>query len=219
MAASATTRSTPRPAAAEAALLPGQASKTLMVLGLLQSGPKHGYELHRIVVAHGSLYADFKKPTLYHLLHRLALQGAVKVTSQGGARGPRGERLVFALAAEGRALFLRLLRAALGSYDGSPAGFEVAVAFLASVPPAQARDLLRRRRDTLRARRAEVIGERDHMTDQPGGSRLTARLLATDHAICLLEAEIAWADRALRQLAQGRRSTEPAPALRRAVGA
>ena len=48
--------------------------RTLMVLGLLKAGPRHGYELHRIVVAHGSLYADFKKPTLYHLLHRLAMQ-------------------------------------------------------------------------------------------------------------------------------------------------
>ena len=34
-------------------------AKTLMVLGLLQAGPRHGYELHRIVTAHGTLYADF----------------------------------------------------------------------------------------------------------------------------------------------------------------
>ena len=44
----------------------------LMVLGVLHAGARHGYELHRILVAHGTVYADFKKPTLYHLLARLA---------------------------------------------------------------------------------------------------------------------------------------------------
>jgi len=53
----------PEPAADAVLLPPGQASKTLMILGLLRSGSKHGYELHRVIVAHGTLYADFKKPT------------------------------------------------------------------------------------------------------------------------------------------------------------
>jgi DNA-binding PadR family transcriptional regulator len=197
-------RAVPRPATPAAdpgTLTPAQASKTLMILGLLRSGAKHGYELHRIVVAHGSLYADFKKPTLYHLLHRLALQGAVQVRSEGGARGPRGERLVFALAPPGEALLLDLLRGALSSHDSSQTSFEVAVAFVGMLPAAEAQELLRRRRAVIRARRAEVLDEIDEMAAQAQARRLAPRQLAADHSLSLMDAEIAWTDRAIRQLA------------------
>lgn len=179
---------------------PAQASKTLMVLGLLKSGPKHGYELHRIVVAHGSLYSDFKKPTLYHLLHRLAVQGAVQVHSEGGARGPRGERLVFALAQKGETLFLDLLRGALSSYDSSHTSFEVATAFLGWLPAGEAQELLRRRRTVVRARRAEVVAEVQVMAGDADPARVAARKLAADHSVSLMDAEIAWTDRAIRQI-------------------
>lgn len=207
---------------AAALLTPAQAAKTLMVLGLLKSGPKHGYELHRIVVAHGSLYADFKKPTLYHLLHRLAEQDMVQVRSEGGARGPRGERLVFALAAKGEALFLRLLRSTLSSYDAGQTSFDVAAAFLMFLPAGEAQALLKMRRDVIRARRAEVAAEVALMAKQSDRMRASARGLAADHAITLMDAEIAWADRAIRQLASGARRAaapdRPATRLRRAAG-
>lgn len=172
-----------------------------MVLGLLKSGPRHGYELHRVVVAHGSVYADFKKPTLYHLLHRLTQQGAVKVGSEGGARGPRGERLVFALTAQGEEQFMQLLRAALGSYDASQTLFEVAVAYLALLPATEARSLLRQRREAVQARRAEVLAENapragEHLT--PG---MAARHLASEHAVSLMDADLMWMDRVIQQLA------------------
>lgn len=186
-----------------------------MVLGLLHSGPKHGYELHRIVVAHGSLYADFKKPTLYHLLHRLALQGAVQVRSEGGARGPRGERLVFALAPKGATLLQRLLRRTLSSYEAGQTSFEVATAFLALVAPADARQLLGQRRAAVRERRDEVAEEMQRMDGMDDGPRRTARFLAADHALALLDAEIAWTDRAIRKLASGPAARRPraVPAL------
>jgi len=197
---------------------PAQAAKTLMVLGLLKSGPKHGYELHRIVVAHGTLYSDFKKPTLYHLLHRLALQGAVQVRSEGGARGPRGERLVFALTPKGEVLFLRLLRGALSSYDLSQTSFEVAAAFLALLPAAEAQALLRKRREAVRARRAEVIGEAELLSAQPYSARLAARQLAADHALGLMDAEVAWIERAIRQLGVGGSRKNGGVKLRRVAG-
>jgi DNA-binding PadR family transcriptional regulator len=206
-----------RKATDPAPLAPAQAAKTLMVLGMLLYGAKHGYELHRVVVAHGSLYADFKKPTLYHLLHRLALQGAVLVRSEGGARGPRGERLVFALAPKGRSLFMRLLREALSSYDAGHITFEVASAFLGLLAPEEAQQLLRRRRALVRARRAEVLAENKLMDAQPASTRLAARRLAADHATMLMDAEIAWTDRAIRQL-KSLSDPEGRPRMRRVVG-
>ena len=176
-------------------------AKTLMVLGLLQAGPRHGYELHRIVVAHGTLYADFKKPTLYHLLHRLTVQGAVEVRAEGGTRGRRGERLIFALTPAGGTKFQELLRNALSTYGPAQTSFEMASAYLPWIPVREAEALLAQRREAIATRHAEVVKELDHLTLEPAGQRLAARSLATDHALCLLEAELAWMDRATRHLA------------------
>ncbi len=194
-----------------------------MVLGMLKSGPRHGYELHRIVVAHGSLYADFKKPTLYHLLHRLALRGAVQVRSEGGARGPRGARLVFALTSRGEAEFGKLLRHALSSYDTAQTLFEVAAAFLMTLPDGEAQALIRKRREVVRGRRAGMQAEIAARAAHPPSPGLRARQLATDHALSLMDAEIGWMDRAIRQLATGQRKSMSAgagslPTMRRAVG-
>ncbi len=131
-------------------------ARTLMVLGLLQDGPKHGYELHRILVAHGTLYAEFKKPTLYHLLHRLTVQGAVKVHSEAGTRGRRGERLVFAITPAGRDQFQELLRSALSTYDRVETTFEMAAAYLPWIPAREAQSLLTRRRRAIEALHADV---------------------------------------------------------------
>jgi len=189
-------------------------ARTLMVLGLLQSGPRHGYELHRILVAHGTLNADFKKPTLYHLLHRLAVQGAVEVHAEGGTRGRRGERLVFALAPSGAERFQELLRAALSTYDRVDTTFEMATAYLPWIPPQEAHALLTKRRQAIAALHATVVSELEHLTAQAASRILAARSLATDHALSRFEAEIAWLDRAMEHLATPEGRTTP---LQRAV--
>jgi DNA-binding PadR family transcriptional regulator len=194
-------------------------ARTLMLLGLLQGGPKHGYELHRIVVAHGTLYADFKKPTLYHLLHRLTEQGAVKVHTQAGTRGRRGERLVFELTAGGRELFGDLLRTALSTYEPVQTTFQMAAAYLPWIPAREGQALLHKRRRVIEALRAEVAGDLDHLAAEPDSQRLAARSLAADHALSLLDAELAWLDRAMQHLAKpggkSRRLQRAVPPIRR----
>lgn len=176
-------------------------ARTLMVLGLLQSGPLHGYELHRIVVAHGTLYADFKKPTLYHLLHRLTVQGVVRVHSEAGTRGRRGERLVFAITPNGSGLFQQLLRQALSTYDRTETAFAIATAYLPWIPAREAQSLLKKRRRAIESLHADVVNDLDHLAAQPATRIRAARSLATDHALSLLQAELDWLDRAMRHLA------------------
>lgn len=197
-------------------------ARTLMVLGLLRAGPKHGYELHRILVAHGTLYADFKKPTLYHLLHRLTVQGAVQVHAEAGTRGRRGERLVFALTPKGDELLQGLLRLALSSYDPVQTTFEVAAAYLPWIPAKEGEALLRKRRRAIEKLHADVVSEMDHLGSVGASRQMAARSLAADHALSLFQAELAWLDRAMRHLARpGGRTTpleRPRVPLRRAAG-
>src|SRR5215472_18879214 len=96
--------------------------KVLLILGMLLRGPLHGHELHRIVRAHGELYADLKKANLYHLLARLEEQKCLKVKREPGARGRRGERLVYAITKRGRKHFMELLKGVLQHYTSAHSG-------------------------------------------------------------------------------------------------
>lgn len=202
---------------------PAQATRTLMLLGLLRSGPKHGYELHRVVVGHGELYADLKKPTLYHLLDRLAAQGAVAVTTESGARGRRGERRVYALTAAGNGLFESLLRSALSSFHAGSTGLEVAAVFLDCLPAREARSLLGARRNAVERRRAIIAAELGPLAERSSAARMSSGFLAADHALSLMDAELDWINRAVAHLAKASPRTTCSAASgrvdhRRAVG-
>ncbi len=178
--------------------------KTLLVLGLLRPQPLHGYELHRIVRAHGELYTDLKKANLYYLLDRLARDGYLDVQVEPGARGPRGERLIYTITEKGRAYFEHLLRGVLRTYEPVHTGVDVAVVLLEHLPLQEAISLLEQRRNIVADRRdltARGLG------DSTGHGLLES--IAADHLLALIDAELAWIDRSLQRL----REAEKDPTL------
>lgn len=179
--------------------------KELHLLGLLESGPKTGYDLHRIVVAHGELYTDLKKGNVYYLLERLAAAGSLQVTTEGGARGPRRERLVYALTDKGRQRFQELLCEVVRTYEVAHTGIEVGMVLLAYLDTHDAIHLLEERRDAVLARRETI--ERD----RHGAGDLYIDL-ARDHLLSLTDTELAWVARALQRLRERQEHGAPAPA-------
>lgn len=169
--------------------------KSLLILGLLLNKPLHGYKLHRIVRAHGELYADLKKGNLYYLLDRLATQGHLDVQKESGTKGRRGERLIYSLTKKGRDQFYKLLRQVLLSYEQVHTGVEVAVVLLAHLPPAEAFTVLEERRRVVQERRTRMTKELDSVaTSGPLAD------IASDHLISLIDSEIEWLDRSLNHL-------------------
>jgi DNA-binding PadR family transcriptional regulator len=171
--------------------------KELHLLGLLLSGPKTGYQLHRITKAHGELYTDLKKGNVYYLLDRLAKSSALEVTAEAGAPGPRRERLVYAITEDGRQRFHALLRAVLRTYELPHTGIEVGMVFLPHLEPTEATQLLIERRRAVLDRHAAVERETrasDHGSDQGHVS------LAQDHLLSLIDAELSWIERTIERL-------------------
>ncbi|MBV8720303.1 MAG: PadR family transcriptional regulator [Chloroflexi bacterium] len=160
--------------------------KQLMLLGLLLRGPLHGYELHRIARAHGELYSDLGKANVYYLLDRLARDDYVSVRAEPGARGARGERLVYALTQRGHGHFQELLRATLRSFEPAHTGVDVAVVFLQRLPVEEAIALLEERREVVAERRALAASELGEVA-----SVGLAASLAADHLLSLIDAELA----------------------------
>jgi DNA-binding PadR family transcriptional regulator len=171
--------------------------KSLHLLGLLLTGPKTGYELHRIVRAHGDLYADLKKANVYYLLGRLAQQGYLTVQAEPGARGRRGERLIYSLTESGRARFHELLQQVLRTFEPVPSSIGSAVVFLPRLPRDEAIRLLEERRQSVVEHRAEVAAL------NPPEACNTPVGLAMDHLLALIDADLAWTDRTLDRLRRG----------------
>lgn len=164
--------------------------KALLLLGLLRRGPLAGYDLNRIVRSHGPLYADLKKGNIYHLLDRLARLGHLRVTAELGARGPRGERLVYELTPSGREALLSLVRRAITAFEPADTGFASAVVFLSELDRDEAARLLRERRDV-------IVDRRQRAREELGVLTMPLSRLAGDHQLVLIDAELAWVERAI----------------------
>ena len=166
--------------------------KRLLLLGFLRDRPLTGYEVNRLVAAHGDLYSDLKKGNIYYLLDRLAQEGLVSVRPEAGARGPRRERLVYSLTAAGRRELLALLREELQRYSPFHSGIEVAAVLLEHLPKPEARSLLRQRL----AQVAETTTRLKSTLGEPG--RVPGS--AGDHMLLLADAEQRWVKRAIDRL-------------------
>lgn len=164
--------------------------KALPLLGLLRRGPMTGYDLNRIVRSHGPLYADLKKGNIYHLLDRLARQGHLTITVERGARGPRGERLVYEMTPSGREVLLGLVRQAITTFEPADTGLAGAVVFLTELDQEEAAHVLRRRREVVRERRAFAA-------EQLAVLRQPLSRLAGNHQLALIDAELAWVTEAI----------------------
>jgi DNA-binding PadR family transcriptional regulator len=164
--------------------------KRLLLLGLLRRGPLSGYELHRIVRAHGDLYADMKKANIYYLLERLAGEGLVAVTVEFGTRGRRGERLIYELTQSGRDSLEQLVEDVLLDLSPTESGVAVAVVFMSTLPKRRALRLLRERRRRLIEKRQLTASQLSR-----GGSTLGT--IAGDHLLARLDADIQWLERAV----------------------
>jgi DNA-binding PadR family transcriptional regulator len=186
--------------------------KILLLLGLLQRGPLYGYELLRIVRAHGELYADLKKANLYYLLERLASEGYLSVQTEEGARGARGEKLIYEMTDAGRMHFKELLRETILTYEPAHTGVDTAVVFLASLPRDEGMQLLKERRRI-------VVARRDLVAQDLSGVAESSPLfhIASDHLLILIDAEVAWIDRSLSYLSDAGWVTMPDESLRHSI--
>jgi DNA-binding PadR family transcriptional regulator len=168
--------------------------KTLLLLGLLLQGPRSGYDIDRFLRTRGALYADLKKANVYYLLDRLAREGFLAVEAEPGARGPRRERLIYSLTDQGRERFDELLREVLRVPETQYSGVGAAITFLDRLPGTEAITLLQERREAAATRRSELAALVEMHRHLP------LIELAMEHLLALVDADLAWTDRAIKSL-------------------
>jgi DNA-binding PadR family transcriptional regulator len=173
-------------------------SARLFVLGILNERDSHGYDLRQIA-QHWNLHewADISYGAIYHALTTLQREGLVEQVGieQVGERPPRA---VFRITEPGRAAFREALREAATEEFRQRHPVNLALVFLAELPPPERTDLLRERLRRLEERRGKVIRVRQslaHLEDSAPSA-----VAAVEHDLGHLAFEIEWTRQLLEQV-------------------
>ncbi|MCO1653722.1 PadR family transcriptional regulator [Pseudonocardia humida] len=123
----------------------------LTVLALLLTGPRHAYEMHRLIVDTHKDFVTGLPRSMYHAVDRLLRDGLIAVHDVR-REGPRPERTVYALTDAGRAALADRVRRLLAVPDADATLFVAALSFIGVLSREQALTALLARLEVLAAR-------------------------------------------------------------------
>lgn len=83
-------------------------TQELVLLGLLEEGPKHGYEIKRLIAKIIETFTSIKTQSIYYPLRQLEKEGLV--AKRVSRAGRRPEKYVYHITKEGSRKFQELLR-------------------------------------------------------------------------------------------------------------
>ncbi len=173
----------------------------LTVLALLVERPRHPYEMQRLMRERHKDYAVGKARSFYDAVDRLTRDGLVEPL-ETSREGKRPERTVYRVTAEGREEFEARLGALLSTPVTEYPVFEIAVSFLAYLPPEAAIRTLRERVVALEG----VIGGLDAslraLREQLDLPRVF--VLEQEYARALRQAEREWTRTLIADIQAGR---------------
>jgi DNA-binding PadR family transcriptional regulator len=169
----------------------------MVLLALLVEAPMHPYRMQQLIKERGQdqLVNVAQRNSVYQTLDRLVREGLARPGGTSREAG-RPERTVYEVTEEGAATLRRWLLAMLPEPAREFPEFPVALAFLPMLTPAETRELLQRRAETLTERVAAIEAQAP-----PGLPRLF--LIEDEYRAAMLRAEIAWLHTLVTELDNG----------------
>lgn len=122
----------------------------LAVLALLSTGPRHPYDIHRLLVETGKVFVTGLPRSLYHAVSKLEQAGLIEPVGTQRQAG-RPERTVYALTAAGRDEARRRVEMLLATPTADAGTTYAALSFIAVLEREQAVAALRARAEALAA--------------------------------------------------------------------
>lgn len=181
---------------------------SLTVLALLMTGPRHTYEMHRLMVDTHKDFVTGLPRSMYHAVARLEKAGLIRPV-ETSREGSRPERTVYALSDAGRVAVKERVRRLLECPDPDTALFEAALSFMGCLEPAEATAALRARKAELEAAVERIDGSL-RSTKETGLPRLLT--VEVEYHRSRLTAEITFVDELVGDLDQGRLTWPADPA-------
>ncbi len=170
----------------------------LTVLALLMTGPKHTYEMHRMMIDTHKDFVTGLPRSMYHAVEKLQRDGLIDAV-ETRRDGPRPERTVYALTDAGRASLRERVGKLLRTPDADSTSFVAALSFVGCIPVPHAREALGERAAELqRAADAEAAA-----LDEVGRTVPRLLLIELEYQLSKDRAEKAWVDGILADLDGG----------------
>ena len=158
----------------------------LAVLSLIAEHPRHGYQIDQVIQERGMRdWTEVGFSSIYYLLKKLESQGLIEGHLQETELGPA--RKVYAATPVGSEALHAAVLDALSVPRRSYPPFQLGLANLPTIAPAEAVTALHRYRDALVARKDHVQGRWE--SQRPLPYFVDAMF---DHSLTLMGAEIAW---------------------------
>jgi len=155
----------------------------LLFLGLLKDGPKHGYEIKRLIDEELFPFVGLKIKSIYYPLKKMEKLGLIK--KDVGREGKWPEKYVYSLTSKGEKIFDHLVTDSFLSIERPYFNIDLALYFLQYVDKKIAKRQLRGRVLFLRRIRRELHEIKNDM------KKTQAHLeIILDHDLDLVEAEI-----------------------------
>jgi DNA-binding PadR family transcriptional regulator len=171
----------------------------LAVLAYLVEGPKHPYEVGRLLRAHDDARSiKFNPGSLYTVFGQLAKAGFI-AELETVREGQRPERTVYALTDAGRTELYEWMRELVQAPKHEYPSFVAALSLITALPPAEVAMLLARRAEALAEARDEI---RARIDDALAGGLDPVFLVEEDYRLALLDAESAFVARFIEQINQ-----------------
>jgi len=158
----------------------------LAVLALLSPGPRHPYDIHRLLVETGKVFVTGLPRSLYHAVSRLEQAGLIEAVGTQRQAG-RPERTVYALTASGRDEVRRRVEVLLAAPTADASITYAALSFIAVLTKEQALAALRARTEALRVAIGQLEADLGRATDvQP------LLLIESEYELARLRCELRW---------------------------
>jgi DNA-binding PadR family transcriptional regulator len=169
----------------------------LAVLSYLTEGPRHPYELSRLLREHGDDRSiKFNHGSLYMVVRQLAKAGFI-VEQETSREGQRPERTVYALTDAGRNELHDWLRELVEEPQHEYPHFVAALSLIAALPPGEVVELLGRRLGRLAEQRAEI---RELIDSTLAGGVHPLFMVEEEYRLALLDAESVFVERFIERI-------------------
>ncbi len=169
-------------------------SQELVLLGLLMEGPKHGYQLKKLIEKIHGLFATMDTKSIYYPLKVMEREGFI--TKERSREGNRPEKFIYHITARGRMRFFKLLNDNFLIIQRPFINVDLSLYFLPCVERGLAKKRLK-----IRLRGLERV---KHWLEERKKEPLKPHLmLILEHNIDLVEAEIKFTQGLINTLDRG----------------
>lgn len=165
-------------------------SVRLFVLGLVNQGDTHGYEIKATAKLWGvERWARIRDGSIYHALAKLEEEGLIQERAVEVSDNNR-PRYVYAITPAGHEAFLSLLRETCRTAPTEARDIDIALAFLDHLPANERIILLQERHSRLIKARADLLEGFEDLRQYPNLHPWVP--VGMHHSLARIEAEIDW---------------------------